>query len=344
MTKRLVVCCDGTWNSLKQAAPTNVVHLYDALPPTDPTQLAYYHAGVGTLPWERISGGAFGFGLSRNVRECYRFLVENFEPGDEVFLFGFSRGAYTARSTAGFIRNCGILRRANEGKIDDGYRLYRDRDPETGPDSPAAREFRASYAHSDVAPIRFIGVWDTVGSLGIPLSGGRLINLFNRRWQFHDTQLSSTVRSAFQALAIDEQRSSFEPAIWNPSPAADGQQREQVWFAGCHSDVGGGYPDRALADLTLRWMVDRAQQCGLGFSPGAFAGLAPRNVSGPLHDSATGLFRLLGTAVRPIGVRDPPSEYASSTAVARRVSANPPYEAPNLVAYFGDPRHQIMAA
>ncbi|HVW44958.1 MAG TPA: DUF2235 domain-containing protein, partial [Amycolatopsis sp.] len=120
MTKRLVVCCDGTWNSLKQTAPTNVVQLYHALAPAgDLPQAGFYHEGVGTRPWERITGGAFGFGLSRNVRDCYRFLVEHFEPGDEVFLFGFSRGAYTARSTAGFVRNCGILRSANVSKVDD---------------------------------------------------------------------------------------------------------------------------------------------------------------------------------------------------------------------------------
>ena len=345
MAKRLVVCCDGTWNTLKQAAPTNVVHINNAVAPAGGglAQLVHYSEGVGNRPWERITGGAFGFGLSRNVRDCYRFLVENFEPGDELFLFGFSRGAYTARSTAGLIRNSGILLRANAAMIGDAYRLYRDRDPKTGPDSPAAREFRASFAHEDVTPIRFIGVWDTVGSLGIPLSGGRLVNLINRRWQFHDTQLSSTVRSAFHALAIDERRSSFEPAVWNPSPAATGQQREQVWFAGVHSDVGGGYPDRALADIALLWMVDRAQSCGLAFRPGAFAGLPPRNVSGQLHDSSNGLFRLIGTSSRAIGRKDAPSEYASSTAVDRRTHGAPPYEAGNLVTYLSDPKHQIMA-
>ncbi|NKQ51443.1 DUF2235 domain-containing protein [Amycolatopsis sp. K13G38] len=345
MGKRLVICCDGTWNTWKQPAPTNVVKVSEAVAPMDEhavLQLGYYHAGVGTRPWDRVLGGAFGFGLSRNVRACYRFLVRHFEPGDEVFLFGFSRGAYTARSTAGFIRNCGILARHNEDRIAEAYRLYRDRDPATGPDSPRAREFRARYAHEDVTPIRFIGVWDTVGALGIPLSGGRLINLVNRRWQFHDTQLSSTIRSAFQALAIDEKRRPFTPAVWKPSPAADGQQREQVWFTGVHSDVGGGYPQTALSDLTLRWMTARARACGLAFTEDAFAGLPARDEFGPLHDSATWFYRMIGTTPRKLGEQDAPSEYAASSAADRQKEMNPPYRAENLRTYLADAAHQIM--
>jgi len=345
MGKRLVICCDGTWNTRKQAAPTNVVKVSEAVAPMDDAgtlQLVHYHEGVGTKPWQRVTGGAFGFGLSRNIRDCYRFLVRHFEPGDEVFLFGFSRGAYTARSLGGLIRNSGILLRRNESKIDEAYELYRDRDQATGPDSPRAREFRARNAHEDVTPIRFIGVWDTVGALGIPLSGWRMINVVNRRWQFHDTQLSSTVRSAFHALAIDERRGAFTPAIWNPSPAADGQQREQVWFTGVHSDVGGGYPQTALSDLTLRWMTARAGSCGLAFTEDAFAGLPARDEFGPLHDSANWFYRLIGTKARALGVQDAPSEYAASSAADRHKRMKPPYEAENLRTYLLDPAHQIM--
>src|SRR6266540_1375162 len=213
MSKRLVLCCDGTWNTAEQKSPTNVTKLYNALAREDAAgneQRPFYHVGVGVKPSERIRGGAFGFGLSRNVKDTYRFIVENFEPGDELFFFGFSRGAFTARSTAGFVRNSGILRRENIDRVDQAYALYRSRSAH--PRGEEAQLFRNSYSHE--TRIRFIGVWDTVGALGIPLSGLRLVNLVNRRWQFHDTELSSTVDAAFQALAIDEQRGPFRPAIW----------------------------------------------------------------------------------------------------------------------------------
>ena len=129
MSKRLVLCCDGTWNSPDQKSPTNVTKLALAIAPVDAMggeQRIFYHCGLGTNRWERIRGGAFGFGLSRNVRDAYRFIVQTFEPGDELFFLGFSRGAYTARSTAGFVRNCGILRREHEDRVDEAYTLYRD--------------------------------------------------------------------------------------------------------------------------------------------------------------------------------------------------------------------------
>jgi uncharacterized protein (DUF2235 family) len=167
--------------------------------------------GVGTTRGERIRGGAFGFGLSRDIRDTYRFLVQNFEPGDELFFFGFSRGAFTARSTVGLIRNSGILGREHADRVDEAYALYRSRSSQTHPRSVEAL-FRRSYSHE--TRIRFIGVWDTVGALGVPLSGLRLLNLINRRWQFHHTDLSTTVDGAFQALAIDEKRGPFQPTIW----------------------------------------------------------------------------------------------------------------------------------
>ncbi|OXM69899.1 DUF2235 domain-containing protein [Amycolatopsis vastitatis] len=338
MAKRLVICCDGTWNKLGQPNPTNVTKVKEAVAATDSagtSQIAFHGDGVGTGTslWDHFTGGAFGLGLSAKVRDAYEFVVKNYEPGDELFFFGFSRGAFTARSTVGFIRNCGVLRPENAGLIKEAYRLYRDRDTSTtGPESPKAREFREKYAHEDRTPIRFIGVWDTVGALGIPLSGGRLLNLLNRRWQFHDTQLSSIVQSAFQALAVDEHRTSFKPAVWESSQA--GQEREQVWFAGDHSDVGGGHAVSDLSDLALRWMTDRAHHCGLAFEPDVFAGLYPGNPLGALHDSLNGFFRLFGRVVRSIGTVDPQSEFAASTAVCRHEHQPPPYRPDNLVAYL----------
>ncbi|MGW3958972.1 DUF2235 domain-containing protein [Amycolatopsis sp. NPDC005003] len=346
MAKRLVICCDGTWNTLRQPAPTNVGQLQAVVAPADPAgveQRVYYCEGVGTGKlWDHLTGGAFGVGLSKKVRGAYRFIVDNYEPGDELFFFGFSRGAYTARSTVGFIRNCGVLRPGEVGRIEDAYRLYRGQDKKTtGPESPRAREFRAAYAHEDRTPIRFVGVWDTVGALGIPLSGGRVLHLLNKRWQFHDTELSSIVQSAFQALAVDEHRKSFVPAVWKPSDRPDGQEREQVWFAGDHCDVGGGHRQRALSDIARSWMADCAEKCGLAFEKTAFAHLAARDELGELHPSPAKFFRWFGSMDRPLGGVDPAMEFVSSCAVNRRDRMQPPYRPANLLTYLADPGHQI---
>ena len=173
MPKQLVVCCDGTWDVPDQldggiAAPTNVAKLALGIATDEASgQLLYYEPGVGTTPDERIVGGAFGYGLSNNIRNCYRFLAQSYDPGDRLFLFGFSRGAYTARSLGGLIRNCGILRSEHVDQVDDAFAFYRDRTSHTHPSSLASQIFRRMYSYPD-DDIHFIGVWDTVGALGIP--------------------------------------------------------------------------------------------------------------------------------------------------------------------------------
>lgn len=355
MVKRLVMCCDGTWNTPDEArdglpCPTNVVKLALAVADRGADgveQRVFYHPGVGTERSERFRGGAFGYGLSRNVRDTYRFVVENYEPGDELFFFGFSRGAFTARSAVGLVRNSGILKREHVGRLDQAYALYRSRTAH--PRGVAATLFRRSWSWE--SRIRFIGVWDTVGALGIPLQGP-LARIVNRRWAFHDTQLSSHVDNAFQALAIDEQRAPFVATLWQPSDApAPGQRVEQVWFSGVHSDVGGGYADASLADLPLLWMADRARSCGLGFEDDAFddcvtsrrgpAGeeLAVRpDPLGPMHDSRTGYYKLLKPLHRQIGTTDAAQEYAASSAL-QRTEKDEGYAPGNLRAYLaGEPR------
>ena len=288
--------------------PTNVTKLALGLAPCDRDgnpQLLHYEKGVGTGRFERLRGGALGLGLSRNIRSCYRFLVDSYEPGDELHLFGFSRGAFTARSLAGLVRNSGILRREHADRVDAAYGLYRARRPDAHPRGIEARIFRRMYSH-DECVIETIGVWDTVGALGIPRRGAHLIPWLNQRWEFHDTDLSSRVRAAFQALAIDERRGPFEPTLWRQQEDAEDQVLEQVWFAGAHSDVGGGYPDPALAELALLWMVDRVRGYGLELEPDYLrpASVTPdpeartlgREVApdplGTLHDSRTGIYRL----------------------------------------------------
>jgi uncharacterized protein (DUF2235 family) len=340
MPKRIVVCCDGTWNTADQVCDgspcsTNVAKLAVALADhsADGTeQQVFYVRGVGTSRWDRIRGGAFGYGLSDNVKEAYRLIAEHFEPGDELYLFGFSRGAYTARSTAGFIRNAGILRRPHLQRLDAAYELYRDR--ANHPRDVESELFRRSFSHE--TRIRCIGVWDTVGALGVPLSGIPIADAFNKRWAFHDTELSSIIDNAFQALAIDELRKPFQPTLWQQRPGAGAQRLEQVWFAGVHCDVGGGYPETGLSDIALRWMMDRAQECDLAFQPGQ-PEVAPDPL-GTLHDSRTGAYTLLPPHYRPIGVLHPDSESAASSAV-QRTEADDTYRPPNLMAYLRtDPR------
>ncbi|KAB7756281.1 MULTISPECIES: DUF2235 domain-containing protein [Mycobacteriaceae] len=365
MSKRLVVCCDGTWNTPDQhsrgaPSPTNVTKLALAIAPRDPKgceQRMFYHRGVGTSRYERVRGGAFGLGLARDVRDTYRFLVENYEPGDALFFFGFSRGAFTARSTAGFVRNCGILRREYADKIGEAYSFYRGRSSTSHPRSIEATLFRSSYSHEP--DIHFIGVWDTVGALGIPLNGLRLVNLFNRRFQFHDTELSTRVHAAFQALAIDEKRGPFRPAVWKQAPDAPKSQHvEQVWFAGVHCDIGGGYDPPGLSDITLPWMVQRAQRYDLYFDPKAFtyrdcayapepdatATLASRTSVHPdplqlPENSRTLFYRLIPPYIRPIGATDWDREAVASTAVELHEAKPHYYEPKNLVAYLGGPHH-----
>lgn len=356
MGKRIVVCCDGTWNTPDQmyegrACPTNVTKLALSVAPVGADgmqQRMFYHRGVGTRRWERVRGGAFGLGLSRNIQDAYRLVVENFEPGDELFFLGFSRGAYTARSTVGLIRNAGVLRREHADRVGEAYRLYRSRADEARPTGTEAKLFRASYSHE--TRIRFIGVWDTVGALGIPLSGLRWANAFNRRWQFHDTDLSSTVDAAFHALAVDEKRPPFQPAVWSQQADARSQRLEQVWFSGGHCDVGGGTPDSSLSDLALLWMADRARSCGLGFDetrfsteevPGSTCEFPVRpDPWGPMHESRKGFYRLLRRYDRPLGVAEDGEEYVASTTLQRR-EKDADYAPPGLLAHLEGP-HRVM--
>jgi uncharacterized protein (DUF2235 family) len=355
MAKRLVVCCDGTWNRPDQtkegiAAPTNVAKVAIGVARHDSQnleQVVHYEAGVGTRRFERLRGGAFGFGLSRNVLACYRFLVENYDPGDELFFFGFSRGAYTARSTVGLVRNAGILRRQHLDRIEEAYGLYRApaEEKEKEPSGIASTIFRRQFSHPD-ATIKFVGVWDTVGSLGIPVDGIRLPILTNH-WTFHDVTLSRWVENAYHALAIDEKRGPFKPTLWEQRDDATGQTLEQVWFAGVHSDVGGGYEDPALAEVPLLWMVDRARACRLEFEPDHFVRskrpdparrhlgeeIAPDPL-GEMHESRKGFYLMFPSYERPLR--------ANGSAVApsaiRRRDERSDYRPPNLDRYLAGGR------
>ena len=366
MPKRLVVCCDGTWNSADQlkggrACPTNVIRTALSIAPEDPAGVAqrvYYHPGVGTSRWDHLVGGAFGVGLSANVQDAYRFLVDNYEDGDDLYFFGFSRGAFTARSVAGLVRKCGVLRRENASRIDEAYALYRSW--ATQPRGMASTAFRSAF--STEPDIRFIGVWDTVGALGIPPFGPKILHSLlkqvDKRWSFHDTQLSTKVKAAFQALAIDEQRAAFKPTLWQQQPDADPAQiLEQVWFAGVHSNVGGGLPDTSLSDLALLWMVEKAQLHGLAFRPDALGPrtsetndgdpdatavftVAPKPDRLP-NSSRGGIFAMAPAWDRPIGLPDGdnggPGQQVTDTAVKLHHDKPDQYKPPTLISYLATP-------
>lgn len=344
MPKRLVVCADGTWNvpdrkDRGEVCPSNVAKLILALEPRDRQgveQVPLYHKGVGTGRLDRLRGGAVGWGLSAHVQDAYRSVVENYEPGDEIFLFGFSRGAFTVRSTAGLIRNSGVLRREHREKVGDAYQLYRRRDDEAHPTGVEAQLFRKQYSR-DVR-IRFIGVWDTVGALGIPAGIPWLpvtLGFINRRWAFHDTALSTTVDHAYHAVAIDERRPQFEPTLWEQQEDAGGQIMEQAWFAGVHTNVGGGYQDTGLSDLAFLWMKEKAEACGLAFNQEYIEQTIKPNHLGELRESKVGLFRLFPDKVRAIGVEKRSNESVHPSAVRRLAeSRNPAYAPSNLTDYL----------
>jgi uncharacterized protein (DUF2235 family) len=343
--RSLIVCSDGTWNTAERESsgmprPTNVVLLARAVRPhktNGDAQIVFYDAGVGTgNVVDKWTGGAFGAGLDDNVKDAYRFLIYNYDAGDRICFFGFSRGAYTVRAAAGLIRKCGLLRREHGEFLDAAYRLYRKRD--ATPDTPEAMRFRAERS-IDPVPIHFIGVWDTVGALGIPLN--LPLRFLSRRYQqFHDVRLSSRVAFAFQALAIDERRKAFQPTIWEQSEKAENQAFEQAWFPGGHNDVGGGHADDGLSLGALRWMLQKAQDAGLEFLPGFLDGLQP-DPCGVLHDVRG--FPWFRRAARPIGVARRANETLHASALERR-AARPSYRPRNLEDYLDRERLAVPGA
>ncbi len=337
MNKRIVICCDGTWQSADQPYQTNVSKICELIAPVDPNELhqkVSYDPGVGTDGGllNRFFGGFSGKGLEQNTQEAYLQLVHNFEEGDEIFLFGFSRGAYTIRSTVGLIRKAGLLRPEHADKVREAYRLYRKRRGDA--DTPEATEFRRTYSRE--IEIKFLGLWDTVGALGIPLRGLRLLTMW--RYRFHDVELSHIVQNAYHALAIDERRGSFEPAHWK-SKAKTGQQVEQVWFAGVHSDLGGGLPQAGLSDLALMWMKEKAEGNGLAFDEMKLKEVRPDGFS-MVHESRRGIYKLLPGRTRRLG-QEASTEAVHPCVVERQRHGQPPYQPENLTEYLRRPEHKI---
>ncbi|MFI6869640.1 DUF2235 domain-containing protein [Nocardia sp. NPDC050406] len=304
--KRLIVCCDGTWKAESDATVSNIVKIAQTvrMAGTDGNgrivgQRVFYVSGPGARGFttDRFLGGAFGLGLEANLWSAYWQVATNWEPGDEIYIFGFSRGAFTARSLAGMIHRLGIMTYQAMicGHYKDAQRIYRQRKKHVDdPDPTEWVEFRKNHSHPERPKINFLGVFDTVGAMGIP-------GITAWRHRFHDVRLSSTVHCARQALAIDERRRAFEPCLWEVPVEINEKYRrtdrvKQVWFEGVHSDIGGGYPECGLADTTLRWMVAEAEREGLQFDHEKLKilmGLCPPQEHEKRHNSLKIGFRIL---------------------------------------------------
>ncbi|KAF2843596.1 hypothetical protein M501DRAFT_994577 [Patellaria atrata CBS 101060] len=306
--KKLIVCCDGTWMNSDNGwvdatwfkpghyqTPSNVTRISRAILPEDKDhhpQIVYYQAGVGTSSHtvDRWFSGGTGAGLSENIREAYAFVANNFHPGDSIFLLGFSRGAFTARSIGGLIAGMGLLEKDG---LEFFYCVFKDwegaGDEDYEPSGPTKipgwttklpspknannylREYKKELKRLKLArdaAIKAIGVWDTVGALGIPTTPIlQKIGFpdFLHDYKFLDTGIDNHVENAFQALALDEHRASYSPAVWE-RPEGCSTNLKQVWFPGVHSNVGGSYEDSSIADITLSWMMSQLAPW-LAFNP-----------------------------------------------------------------------------
>ena len=387
MGKNIILCSDGTGNTGGHGADTNVFRLFNAIDIHDgsPQQITFYDDGVGTSKnkYWRAFTGAFGFGLETNVLDLYEFLSRFYEPGDKIFLFGFSRGAATVRAFAGMVQECGLRDIKNdackrngvfdEAAFQDQLIVARDAYREIKTDRLAADAFKAAMGVTDPdgapggnIPIEIIGVWDTVSALGFPQdwSGAvdwifRALDKLSDRWfphNYYNYQLNKNVGHVYHALAIDDERKTFHPKVWNEIRDDRPRKVEQVWFAGVHSNVGGGYPRSGLSMVALEWMMERAHQHGIRFSsPSALADVrAAANVQGRLYDSRSGaaiyyrygprdITELCRNVVPPIKIHQSAVERINRGTV-RYAPRSLPYDVEIVGTKAGSPTRRIKTA
>jgi uncharacterized protein (DUF2235 family) len=348
--KAIVLLSDGTGNSAAKLARTNVWRLYRALdleqpkPPGTPRQIVFYDDGVGTSSFRPLAllGGIFGWGLKRNVIDLYKFLCRNYEPNDRIYAFGFSRGAFTVRVLVGLVCKVGLLRGGGaeglgeeqlERHAADAYREYRKaclkqthghvrllgwlRDQIIDVKRRMFAQRRYCEIKRDkgveVESVEFVGVWDTVAAYGMPIAElTRGIDTWVWPLSMADYKLSPKVKAARHALALDDERDTFHPLLWDEvaerelvRAQPDKKDRlQQVWFAGMHADVGGGYADDSLAHVSLTWMIEQARNAGLRFDVGAIRDIQrASNEFGPMHDSRRGIAGYYRYQPRRIGAR-----------------------------------------
>ncbi|KAL8826278.1 MAG: hypothetical protein Q9170_007466 [Blastenia crenularia] len=343
--KRLIACCDGTWldsamGLMNKKLPllsnvTRITHAVKAKSSDGVPQVVFYEPGIGSEGTflNRIVGGATAQGLSQNIRETYAFLANNYSNGDEIYLIGFSRGAFTARSVAGLVGGIGLLTKSGLPALAEIFKDFQHRrDPNykpANPDVPFPRKPSASdpryretmeregFTRLGIR-VKVVGVFDTVGSLGIPRIG--LLEKFGlqrrdtKEFLFYDTSLDNCIENAYQALALDENRTAFSPAVWEKPPNNTTNLR-QVWFPGTHSNIGGGYPDQGMANITLAWMISQLEPF-IDFDPDYIldcydetrmhykeTGQKPRPWSfGKIYNTLTGIYVLDGSTTRTPGM------------------------------------------
>jgi uncharacterized protein (DUF2235 family) len=302
--KRIALFLDGTWNTVNDN--TNVWRM-KSLCAINTAQVCYYSAGVGTQHGERLSGGMFGLGLDAEVIQAYEWLMENYTLGDRIYVFGFSRGAFTARSLSGFISKCGLLKAGAPVSLNQLYARYRKgaavntiRALKNHPPAILSIEDQWLKEYSMDIPIFFQGVFDTVGALGVPFGNIPIISRSN--YSFLDTDLRINNDRAYHALAIDEHREAFAATLWTKTvvrgadtyPPRPLDEVEQRWFVGAHADVGGGYENGLLAQIPLKWLMDKAQLHGLSFKDSVV--IDGDESTAPIHDSfaemAGGFYRV----------------------------------------------------
>lgn len=260
MSKNIVVFSDGTGQEGGKGTNTNIYKLFNLIEDRTSKQISFYDPGLGS-GWRKVSGNVGGAGISKNIKQCYSFIYENYEAGDQIYLFGFSRGATTVRSLSSFIDYFGILPRSRSELIDEAYKIYK-----IGNEDKRKREAKQFVLrhHTMWTKIKFLGCFDTVAALGVPFKPVSVLIDYvpGLNHRFHDLSLSKSVLNAYQALAIDDERLTFHPKLWDVSDNLK-QSIKQVWFCGMHTDVGGGYDIQKLSDIPLKWMRDMAKNHGL---------------------------------------------------------------------------------
>jgi len=322
MPRNIVICCDGTANEFAQDN-TNVVKLYYVLNHHSAEQVTFYHPGLGTMEpagalttvsrsVTKLLGKALGYGLANDIRDAYSFLMENYEEHDRLFLFGFSRGAYTVRAVCSLLYMYGLIRRGNEPLVPYAVRMMMGIDrAEKGDDKQQkatkeyfdlARKFRETMSRTNCKPW-FVGVWDTVSSVGWIENPLRLPYVSD----------NPDIQFARHAVSIDEHRAFFRNNLWRPGtdPAHEHGPKDlkQVWFPGVHCDVGGGYreAESGLAKIALEWMLEEAEahellvdsvrkQEVLGRTQGSKYACPDPN--GPVHESLSGAWNLAEFALK----------------------------------------------
>jgi len=330
--KRLIVCCDGTWQQLNSSYPSNVIKLAQAVKPMASdgvAQIVFYHEGIGSDSFKFL-GGITGLGIDRTIQDAYRFLCLNYDSGDEIYLFGFSRGAYTVRSLAGMIYCSGLLDRPHITKASEAYKLYRNRDIK--PKDKKAVNYRKDYGKDNGkrVPITLLGCFDTVGALGIPTLPlfRKYREQLHKKYRFHDTTLHKDIENALHAMAIDEIREIFDVTPMKKDTDAQDQKLRQVWFPGEHGCVGGGTEEYSgLSDTALQWMLDSTRNLGLGleFDPSVIpTGINP-NYEIDFKNNP-GFFKWAGIKFREVG--DTIEDFHEST--IKRLEIRQDYRPKNL--------------